>query len=286
MQRRRVIACLAVSAVVAGLIAPTEASAVVPTCDAAHTVVHRTDAYNAPENTLPGIDSAAATGAGWVEMDVRWSSSHFPVLMHDDTVDRTTNGTGAVSSLGLGALLALKDAEYAPWTTNPAFSGANEPTVPYAWSFLNEAMSHGINMLLHVSTDTPPAAVDTDKLSTYIDSYFPGSADHIVIQASYADIQAMRAERPGYHYALIEYNSATMMRRPSSVLALGVHDYVIPAGDVDPDVVSWYHNAGITVWSWSSDTTAIDVPATWARLRAAGVDYLITNRATDAMAAC
>lgn len=262
------------------------AQAATSPCDAAHVVQHRTDPLEAPENTLPGIDAAASTGAGWVEMDVRWSKSHFPVLMHDATVDRTTNGTGNVADMGLGDLLALKDAEYAPWTTNPAFSGGNEPTVPYAWSFLNQATTDNINMLLHVSTDTPPAAADTDKLSTYIDSYFPGSAAHIVIQASYADIQAMRAERPGYHYALIEYNSATMMRRPSSVLALGVHDYVIPAADVDPDVVAWYHDAGITVWSWTSDTPAIDVPAQWARLRAAGVDYLITNRAADAIAAC
>jgi glycerophosphoryl diester phosphodiesterase len=255
-------------------------------CDSSHVVEHRTDPLEAPENTLPGIDAAAATGAGWVEMDVRWSKSHFPVLMHDATVDRTTNGSGNVADLGLGDLLALKDAEYAPWTTNPAFSGSNEPTVPYAWSFLNEAQSHNINLLLHVSTDTPPAASDTDKLSLYIDSYFPGIADHIVIQASYADVQAMRAERPNYRYALIEYNSSTTMRRPSSVLALGVHDYVIPAPDVDPQVVAWYHAAGITVWSWTSDTPAIDVSAQWSRLKAAGVDYVITNRAADYLVAC
>lgn len=279
---RRLIAGAA-AALLVGLAAPApRADPADPACPVV--VAHRTNALYAPENTLPGIDSAATTGAKWVEMDVRWSSSHFPVLMHDPTVDRTTNGTGAVASLGLGALQALKDQDYAPWNSDPRFTGANTPYVPYAWSFLNEALSNNLNMLLHISTDTPPAAADTDKLSLYIDSYFPGSADHIVIQGAYDVIQAMRAERPNYHYALIEYNPATTMRRPSSVLALGVHDYVIPAPDVDPDVVRWYHDAGITVWAWSSDTPAIDTPATWARLSAAGVDYLITNQASAALA--
>ncbi len=56
---------------------------------------------HAPENTLAGIDKAIALGADAVEVDVRCTADVVPVLMHDETVDRTTNGSGAVSAMTL-----------------------------------------------------------------------------------------------------------------------------------------------------------------------------------------
>jgi glycerophosphoryl diester phosphodiesterase len=49
---------------------------------------------HAPENTLAGIRTALALGADAVEVDVRNTADGIPVLLHDETVDRTTNGSG------------------------------------------------------------------------------------------------------------------------------------------------------------------------------------------------
>lgn len=52
-----------------------------------------------PENTLPAFQEAIRLGAHMIEFDVQLTKDSVMVLMHDDTVDRTTNGTGKVSEL-------------------------------------------------------------------------------------------------------------------------------------------------------------------------------------------
>jgi glycerophosphoryl diester phosphodiesterase len=72
---------------------------------------HRGAKALAPENSLQGIRAAAQSGADFVEMDVRLSADGALVLMHDETVDRTTSGEGLVEELSLQDLkgLALGD---------------------------------------------------------------------------------------------------------------------------------------------------------------------------------
>lgn len=72
-----------------------------------------------PENTLIAADSAFARGADGVESDVQLTSDSVAVIIHDATVDRTTNGTGAVNSLTLAQIRALdacskKGVQWAP----------------------------------------------------------------------------------------------------------------------------------------------------------------------------
>lgn len=68
---------------------------------------HRgTKAYIA-ENTLESVIKAAALGALWVEFDVKLSKDNHLIIMHDDDVDRTTNGQGQVADLSLAELKQL-----------------------------------------------------------------------------------------------------------------------------------------------------------------------------------
>lgn len=60
---------------------------------------HRGAAGLAPENTIPSIDSAVANHAILIEIDVQRTTDGVIVLMHDDSVDRTTNGKGDVKDL-------------------------------------------------------------------------------------------------------------------------------------------------------------------------------------------
>ncbi len=68
---------------------------------------HRGAAALAPENTLAGFRVAAAAGVRWVEFDVKLTRDGVAVLMHDETLDRTTNGRGRVAETPLATLLAL-----------------------------------------------------------------------------------------------------------------------------------------------------------------------------------
>lgn len=74
-------------------------------------IAHRGNSADAPENTLESFRQALALGIDGVEFDVRLSADDELVVIHDPTVDRTTDGTGAVRSLTSMQLRAF-DAGY------------------------------------------------------------------------------------------------------------------------------------------------------------------------------
>src|SRR6267378_4419963 len=70
-------------------------------------VGHRGAGTLAPENTLAGIRKAAAMGFGGVEFDVMLSADKVPLLIHDETLDRTTRGRGSVAATPYARLASL-----------------------------------------------------------------------------------------------------------------------------------------------------------------------------------
>ncbi|MBI4863853.1 MAG: glycerophosphodiester phosphodiesterase [Candidatus Riflebacteria bacterium] len=74
-------------------------------------VGHRGASGRAPENTLPSFQQALRAGADALEMDIHPSSDEIPMVIHDDTVERTTDGCGRVRDMTCAELRAL-DAGY------------------------------------------------------------------------------------------------------------------------------------------------------------------------------
>ena len=72
---------------------------------------HRGAMCHAPENTLAAFDKAAAMGAYRVEFDLRRSRDGHLVVIHDETVDRTTDGSGAVAEMTLAEIGALRSSD-------------------------------------------------------------------------------------------------------------------------------------------------------------------------------
>ncbi|MXO64309.1 glycerophosphodiester phosphodiesterase family protein [Altericroceibacterium endophyticum] len=69
---------------------------------------HRGGHLNAPENSLAAVDEAVANGADVLEIDVRVSRDGVPFIMHDSTVDRTTNGEGVAEDMTYAELRGLR----------------------------------------------------------------------------------------------------------------------------------------------------------------------------------
>lgn len=76
---------------------------------------HRGGVNLAPENTLAAYRHAFAYEMDFVEVDVRETADGVFVAMHDETVDRTTNGSGSVSSLSWAEIQSLNAADFVPW---------------------------------------------------------------------------------------------------------------------------------------------------------------------------
>ncbi|XP_072838981.2 glycerophosphodiester phosphodiesterase 1 isoform X2 [Pogona vitticeps] len=62
-------------------------------------IAHRGGGHDAPENTVAALRQAAENGATGVEIDIEFTADGIPILMHDSTVDRTTDGSGSLRDL-------------------------------------------------------------------------------------------------------------------------------------------------------------------------------------------
>ena len=93
-----------------------------------HNVGFRGGTAEAPENTLATYDNTLNGGGEWLEMDVWVSADGVPVCHHDETVDRTTDGTGIIWQKTLAELKAL---DAGSWF-DPAFAGEQIPTLAEA----------------------------------------------------------------------------------------------------------------------------------------------------------
>ncbi|KAF3687407.1 Glycerophosphodiester phosphodiesterase 1 [Channa argus] len=107
-------------------------------------VAHRGGGQDAPENTIAAIREASKNGATGVELDLEFSSDGVPILMHDETVDRTTNGSGPLTQMRLSDLRKL-DAAY-KHRLREKFTGEKIPT-------LQEAVEECIKLQLTIYFD-------------------------------------------------------------------------------------------------------------------------------------
>lgn len=116
----------------AGGIAPASHIHLPPVKPDAEVIAHRTAGRLAPENTLAGLFACIRHGCQWAEVDVRTTADGHHVLIHDETVDRTTNGVGRVADLTLGQIqqLRLTDSERVP-TLREALDAARGRTRLY-----------------------------------------------------------------------------------------------------------------------------------------------------------
>lgn len=106
---------------------------------------HRGAKGEAPENTLASIRQAHASGARWVEFDVKLTADAVPILMHDERLNRTTNGCGPVRETSLAAIRAL---DAGGWF-EARFAGEPVPT-------LEEALGLCLDLGLAVNIEIKP----------------------------------------------------------------------------------------------------------------------------------
>jgi glycerophosphoryl diester phosphodiesterase len=88
---------------------------------------HRGACGQAPENTLTAFQKALEAGATWIEFDVQLSADGIPIILHDDTLERTTSLKQPVRPTAL-SLSQLKELDAGSWFS-PTFTGEKIPTL-------------------------------------------------------------------------------------------------------------------------------------------------------------
>ena len=92
--------------------------------DGVISINHRGHSAVAPENTLAAFRLSKEMGFGVVECDVQFTKDGVPVLLHDDTVDRTSNGSGKLANLTFDEVRAL---DFGSWKSDK-YVGEQIPT--------------------------------------------------------------------------------------------------------------------------------------------------------------
>jgi glycerophosphoryl diester phosphodiesterase len=163
-------------------------------------VGHRGNAAHAPENTIESFRQALVAGAECVELDVHLSADGVPVVIHDPTLDRTTDTTGAVASLTVGRIQAA-DAGARFTADGRAFPyrsrGLRVPT-------LDEVLTELADVPLLIEIKTGRASVETRRVierhgaetrcvveSFDADAIAPFRGSRIAIGASSADVKRL-----------------------------------------------------------------------------------------------
>lgn len=105
-------------------------------------IAHRGDKRFAPENTLSAFRQAADKGADAIEFDVKLTSDGRVIVLHDKTVDRTTNGTGKAADLSLAELKKLDAGVLFPFQ----FPGEKIPTLEEVFESVGERLHLNIEL--------------------------------------------------------------------------------------------------------------------------------------------
>jgi glycerophosphoryl diester phosphodiesterase len=104
---------------------------------------HRGGAGLAPENTLPAMDSGLAYQVNYLETDIRQTRDSQLVIMHDKSVDRTTNGTGSINKLTYNEINALN--------ASKSFPGYNNKTrVPLLQDLLKKISQSHAKLIIEI----------------------------------------------------------------------------------------------------------------------------------------
>lgn len=125
-------------------------------------VGHRGAPHLAPENTLASFRAAAAAGVKAVEFDVALTFDNRPVVIHDASLERTTNGTGLLSESTLESVSGL---DAGSWF-DPTFSGEIVPTLEETIDLID---SLGLSANIELKPD-PGREVETAKIALSIAS--------------------------------------------------------------------------------------------------------------------
>lgn len=145
---------------------------------------HRGACGYAPENTIESIETAADMGIKWVELDVKLTRDRVPVIFHDDSLDRTTNGSGLVAETDWEDIRQL---EAGSWFAD-GFAGAKIPTLEDAVETL---IRRGLGLNLEIKPcpgrerETAEIALDTlSRIWDDHDNLMISSFSHVSLEAA------------------------------------------------------------------------------------------------------
>ena len=233
-------------------------------------IAHRGASAAAPPNTLAAFKKAVELGADGIEFDVHFSADGVPVVIHDFTVDVTTDGSGRVADLTLAQLKQLD----AGTRFDPAFTGERIPTLDEVLEAVRGRRGWGGELLLNVELKTTSLG-DNGLERAVITLVEQHSLSRRVLFSSFNPFSLRRAKRIAPHIpvGLLYDQGLSLPLRRAWLAFLAPHEARHPHYKmVDARYMAWARRRGYRVNTWT-----VDDPAEMRRLVGLGVNGIITN---------
>ena len=234
-----------------------------PECTAKLAVGHRgTGSLSlwAPENTLAAYDMAWRMGTDSIEIDPRDTADGIPIIMHDSTVDRTTDGTGNVADMTLEQIKALNIRPL-----NPIVPVQSVPTFAEALALLR-----GKTLI-----DIDIKAANVPQLVQIIESEGMLDAAYLLI-GSIAEGQEARTQHPNVSLMPKVYNEAEVQGYIDALSPIDMFE--MEYEDAVPEVVNLIHSYGIKIHMDALGVYDIQGVDGYNTLLARGADVIQTDR--------
>ena len=229
---------------------------------------HRGACGYAPENTIESIRTAAEMNIEWIEADVKLTKDNVPILFHDDTLDRTTNGSGLVAETNYED---IKQLEAGSWFAD-SFSGIKIPTLEEACEVLIE---HNMGLNLEIKPcpgrEKETSEVALDHLSRIWDEHdrlLISSFQHVSLETA-MDMAGdwkrgllLGEEWPENWKDLADYLEVSSININGNSCT---RDFVEDIIDMDYLILAYTINDPMrarTLQSWGVDAICTDVPDT------------------------
>lgn len=231
---------------------------------------HRGYSGRYPENTLLAFEKAIEAGARQIELDIRPAKDGTVFVLHDATVDRTTDGSGPLHALSADEVRAL---DAGAWF-DPKFRGERVPTLAEALDQLKGRVRVNIEVkVAHTPLPLVQQAIDT-ALDTVAER---GMFGEVVFSSFSLDaLYWVKRLHPRAEVALLDWDRETYLDRQRSVVALGGGGWFPHPTLATPERVRTAHERGLFVVSGGGNDPKTRLESV-RRLCEAGVDYISTN---------
>ena len=227
-------------------------------------VAHRGGGVVAPENTLAGMRAAVAHAYRMVEFDVKLSSDGVAVLMHDATLERTTNGSGPAGERSFADLARL---DAGSWHSS---GYAGEP-VPTLESIARYACAVGLACNVEIKPTPGQEAVTGSQVALACADLWNGSAVPPLLSSfSMVALEAAKTACPSLPRGIITAKfEPGLMRELERLECVSVH---LLHKELTRERVAAFRDAGYRVAAWTVNDAARAV-----ELLDWGIDTVITD---------
>ena len=209
---------------------------------------HRGAAKAAPENTLAGLREARRQGATWVEVDAKLTADNAIILLHDDLVDRTSNGKGAAAQMTFAEIRAL---DAGSWLA-PAFAGVQVPTLEET---VRELIALGLNCNFEIKPCSGRELVTAELVMRELQRLWPAQLQKPLISSfAYASLEVAYRLAPEFPRAvLVEEVPETWQALCEGVEAIALNPW---QKTLTPEWTKAVKKAGYRVISYTVNETA------------------------------